>query len=300
MLYSRPNDPVRPRVRLRGLAHIRPRWAALLLVALAHAPAAAAGEVRPPVEVPYRLTDTLHVLVRAKINGRGPFNFILDTGAPAVFVAEEIGKELGLKSDARGWAVLDSFEVEGGAVLRNQRVRVDTPFQLQGMNGLGLPGAKLHGMIGYSVLARYRVELDFTRDKMIWTPLDYQPSAPQGLDGRGGAAGGLDALGAALQVVGTLLGKQPDRVLALRGMLGIEVADADGSVRVQSVLPGSAASTAGLRPGDRLTRFQGNPVRTTSDLLRAAARLGAGKVARVEVSRGLETHKYAVTLAEGF
>jgi hypothetical protein len=33
------------------------------------------------LEIPYKLTDTKHVLVRAKINGKGPFNLILDTGA---------------------------------------------------------------------------------------------------------------------------------------------------------------------------------------------------------------------------
>ena len=30
------------------------------------------------------MTTFQHVLVRAKINGKGPFNFILDTGAPAL------------------------------------------------------------------------------------------------------------------------------------------------------------------------------------------------------------------------
>ena len=43
-------------------------------------------------EVPYRLTIPKHILVRAKINGKGPFNFILDTGAPTTTLHE--GKEL--------------------------------------------------------------------------------------------------------------------------------------------------------------------------------------------------------------
>jgi serine protease Do len=38
-------------------------------------------------EVPFRLTPTKHILVRAKINGKGPYNFVLDTGAPDLFVA---------------------------------------------------------------------------------------------------------------------------------------------------------------------------------------------------------------------
>ncbi len=32
------------------------------------------------VEVPYTMTKFQHVVVRAKINGKGPYNFILDTG----------------------------------------------------------------------------------------------------------------------------------------------------------------------------------------------------------------------------
>ena len=35
---------------------------------------------------------------------------------------------------------------------------------------MGFAGAELHGIIGYNVLARYRMEIDFTRDKMTWTP----------------------------------------------------------------------------------------------------------------------------------
>ena len=67
-----------------------------------------------PVEVPYRLTDTKHVLVRAKLNGKGPFNFILDTGAPAVFIPKKVAKKIGLEVDEKGWGDFDSFELEGG------------------------------------------------------------------------------------------------------------------------------------------------------------------------------------------
>src|SRR6516164_10832099 len=68
-------------------------------------------------QVPYRLTATQHVLVRAKINAKGPFNFIVDTGAPALFVSTAVGKKLGLTADKNGWATLDRFAFEGGAVV---------------------------------------------------------------------------------------------------------------------------------------------------------------------------------------
>src|SRR5947209_18244540 len=52
-------------------------------------------------QVPYKLTEVKHVLIRAKINGKGPFNFILDTGAPALFVSTALAKKLRVEPDAK-------------------------------------------------------------------------------------------------------------------------------------------------------------------------------------------------------
>ena len=54
------------------------------------------------VLVPYRLTVPKHVLIRAKINGKGPFNFILDTGAPAVFITTKLAEKVGVKARRQG------------------------------------------------------------------------------------------------------------------------------------------------------------------------------------------------------
>src|SRR5262249_9297669 len=119
----------------------------LLLAFLRLASPLPADEDRKPeakiYQVPYRLTATEHVLVRAKINGKGPFTFIVDTGAPALFVSTAVGKKLGLTADKKGWATLDRFAFEGGAVVTKAKARIDDPFQLEGMNGLGLAGAHL-------------------------------------------------------------------------------------------------------------------------------------------------------------
>ena len=52
-------------------------------------------------EIPYRLTDTKHVLVRVKLNNKGPFNLILDTGAPAVFITKAVAKKAGVKQEEK-------------------------------------------------------------------------------------------------------------------------------------------------------------------------------------------------------
>ncbi|MGZ3392414.1 MAG: aspartyl protease family protein, partial [Isosphaeraceae bacterium] len=67
-------------------------------------------------QVPYRLTDTNHFLVRVRINSKGPFNFLVDSGAPALFIATETAKKVGLKAARdRFWTPVDRFDIEGGA-----------------------------------------------------------------------------------------------------------------------------------------------------------------------------------------
>jgi hypothetical protein len=273
-------------------------WSLLLLLPMSSRAEDIQRKGGPTHEVPYRLTDTQHVLVRAKINGKGPFNFILDTGAPALFVATSVGKQLGIEADESGWATFKTFEIEGGVVLRNAKGRIETPFQLEGMNGLGLAGAPLHGMIGYNVLAQFRLGFDFTKDKMTWTELDFQPGIPLGIRAQGGA-GGLDALGTIMKFLGGLIGKKPEPEWAFRGFLGIELADREGGVEVTAVLADSPAAKAGLRLGDRIRSFQGKEVRTCADVTRLASALTSGKPARFKAIRGAETKEFNVKLGEG-
>ncbi len=250
-------------------------------------------------QVPYRLTKPKHILVRAKINGKGPYNFIVDTGAPALFVATAVADKLGVKADRNGWGTFDRFEIEGGVVLTKLKGRVETPFQVEGMNGLGLAGVELHGMIGYNVLARYRMEIDFTRDKMVWTPLDYKPKAPASMGGRGGNAGGLDILGTLMKSLGALLGTKPTPPVRLRGFLGVELKEGDEYPIVQSVLAEGPAGKAGLKPGDEITRVKGRGVYNTDDVQRRVGEANRGDNIKLTVKRGKEMKDITVKIGEG-
>ena len=143
-----------------------------------------------PGRVPYRLTDTNHTLVRVKINGKGPFNFIVDTGCPVLLIAEDVGKKIGLE---KGFVTLDTLEMEGGLQLNGIKARVETPFQITGMNGLGLAGVELHGLMGFTVLAKYKIDYDYSKKQMAWTPLDFTPPPPQPLKGKV-QTGGVDLM----------------------------------------------------------------------------------------------------------
>jgi hypothetical protein len=251
-------------------------------------------------QVPYRLTDTKHLLIRAKIDGKGPYNFILDTGAPALFVGTAVCKKLGIEADKQGWGTFNRFEIEGGAVLEKFPGRVEDPFQLEGMNGLGLAGVTLHGIIGYTVLARYRIELDLTKDKMVWTRLNFDPPAPVGLAGKGGGApGGLDAIGGIMKMMGALLGmsKPPDP--KPRGFLGLELKDMAGTLLIEGLVQKGPAAEAGLKAGDRVTHLAGKEVNSQADFQKLTAKLVAGQELEIKVQRSGTQHTIRVTAGQG-
>src|SRR5262249_2204307 len=162
---------------------------------------------------------------------------------------------------------------EGGLPVAKAKCRVEDLFQLEGMNGLGLAGAELHGVIGYTVLARYRIEIDFIKDKMTWTELDFDPPAPKGLDGGKAGLPELDAVGSIMKGVGGVLGRKAKPEVVARGFLGLELAESDGKVTVKKVLEKAPADKAGVKAGDRITRFDGKKVEGGEGLLKIAAEL---------------------------
>ena len=281
-------------------------WSGAALAALCLVPWARADEPAKPeaksFEVPYRLTAVKHIVVRAKLNGKGPFNFILDTGAPALFITPEAAKKAGVEPDPKGWGTFDKFEIEGGVVLPKARGRIEKPFQLEGMNGLGLGGVELHGMIGYNILARFRMQIDFTKDKMVWTPLDWEPKAPMGLGGNANsAAGGLEVMGTIMKFLGALSGAKTEPDYALRGFLGVELIDKEDAEypEIKAVLADGPAANAGLKPGDKVTHFQGRGVSNVEDVERFAHKLKADDSVKLTVLRGKESMEISFKSGEG-
>jgi hypothetical protein len=270
---------------------------ALVLVGATSAPAHA-DDAKAPFAVPYRLTPTHHVLVRVKLNGKGPFNFILDTGAPALFVAKKPAEKAGAVADARGWSRFDRLEVEGGVVFEPALGLVQDLFQLEGMNGMGLAGVELHGVIGYNLLARYRIEFDFTRDKLQWTKLEFEPQALARMGGRG-APGGLDAIGGIMKFLGGFLGLKANFAVEPRGFLGAEFGSEDEKLIARRVVTGGPADKAGLKVGDRLMKFAGDDVSSIEDISKRLGTMPARALLKLTVLRGGNEIPLAIELGRG-
>jgi hypothetical protein len=248
--------------------------------------------------VPYRLTDSQHVLVRAKINGRGPFNLILDTGAPAVFITRAVAEKAGVSTDAHGWATFERFEIEGGVILPKVKSRVEDLVQLQGMNTLGLAGVELHGVIGYNVLACFRITYDFTADKLTFDYLpDFHPPDPERLRAEGGNE--LQMLGPFLKLLAALTGLRANFAVVPRGFVGIEVAAEQDQVVVRRVYPNSPAAQAGLQAGDIITAVRAYSVDGPQDLQRALRRASVGSRHTFTINRQGKTLEVTIELGRG-
>jgi serine protease Do len=84
--------------------------------------------------------------------------------------------------------------------------------------------------------------------------------------------------------------------------LGVGLEDVEGAVRgarVLSVEPESAAEEAGVEDGDVITGFDGESVRSASQLARLVRETPAGRAVPIEVKRDGSAKTLTATLAEG-
>jgi predicted aspartyl protease len=139
-----------------------------------------AGQSAAVTEVAMRLANPSKplILVDVYANGRGPFQFAIDTGTSTTAITPELAKQLGLASSPIGPAttggahvnvtagVLQSFQV-GGARIDNLAVVV-ADFFIMLSNAVG---AKLDGIVGYNFLRNYKVALDYPNETLsLFTP----------------------------------------------------------------------------------------------------------------------------------
>jgi len=121
-------------------------------------------------EVPMRLASPAKplILVDVRANGRGQFQFAIDTGTSTTAITPELAKQLGIKSSPVGPATtggahvdviagkLRSFQI-GDAKIDNMAVVVADFFAMLS-NAIG---AKLDGIVGYNFLRNYKVVIDY-------------------------------------------------------------------------------------------------------------------------------------------
>jgi hypothetical protein len=253
-------------------------------------------------QVPYRLSDVKHVVVRVKLNGKGPFNFIVDTGAPAVYVGTQVAQQVGLHVKKVGsWETFDTLEVEGGLKLSKFKARVEDPFQLIGMNKINAPGFPYHGILGYTLLAQYKIEYDFTKTHLTWTKLAWTPPAPVGLGNLSeSASGNMKAMVGMSLLATSFLPKKADATYVYRGLIGFEFVEKDAELAITNVLQDTPAAQAGLQAGDVLLEFRDQPVKTAVELEKLAMTMRSDQEVDLVIQRGESKKTIRLITGRGF
>jgi predicted aspartyl protease len=129
-------------------------------------------------ETPFRLAGPggAMLLVTVFINGSGPYDLVLDTGATLTCVDQRVAAELNLPRAAAGVGYgagvggsgsvglvrLDSLRLGHARAERMTACVLDLQ-HLQQLHGIGSAGSTVHGLLGLNFLKNFRMTLDFDR-----------------------------------------------------------------------------------------------------------------------------------------
>jgi hypothetical protein len=235
-----------------------------------------------PITVPFEILRSKHIAVQVKINGKGPYRLIFDTGAPFILINHKTAKASGMTKDtpnpllnlfnSGGPAKIMRFEVGDVKVQNTQAAVMDHPTVEVISKALG----PIEGLVGFPFFARYRMTIDYQAKTMMLAPSGYHVNDAD-----------FDP---------TLLGQKmlegrpnEKRVLAPAGQWGFvphkeKGDDADGVV-IQAVYAESAAAAAGLQVGDRLLALDGRWTDSVLDAFEAARHTKPGKWVRLRILR---------------
>jgi predicted aspartyl protease len=126
--------------------------------------------------VPFRLArpDKPLILLETKVNGKGPYRFVLDTGAGMTMISPELAKKVEVRRDEAQKAVGagGSVQVHFGTAksLAIGETRVEG-LKVGIMDLTGISKAietDIDGLVGYNFLYRFRVSIDYPRETVAF------------------------------------------------------------------------------------------------------------------------------------
>ncbi len=249
-----------------------------------------------PIVVPFELLESRHMAVQVKVNGKGPYRLVFDTGAPMNLVTNKLAKDSGLldaKSKkgggffgSRGGVTIKTLEI-GDAKIENVPTQVmDHPTVAAIAEVVG----PLEGIIGFPFFSRYKMTVDYQKKELTLIPNGYEPGDY------------MEELTAKLMTMQGKKGSEP-KIVAAAGVWGLVVtkdaADEEAGVVIEKIHAGGAAATAGLKPGDRLLTIDGRWTDTVGDTFVAASLVKPGREVSVVIIRDGKEMKLKVKPAKG-
>ncbi len=258
-----------------------------------------------PVEkelvVPIELLPSRHFVVLVKLNDKGPYRLILDTGAPLTIINSRIAKDAGLtKKSGGGGGLLGMLggglnqiqvaKMQVGDVIADKSgaVVMDHPTVTAISEAFEKESGPIDGIIGFPFFARFAMTVDYQKKEVTFKPNGYKPG---------------DYMQDLMNSMSKLEEKNKPRIIAPAGLWGFTVDketmdDAEG-VTVKTVYAESAAAKGGLKSGDRLLTIDGRWTDTIGDTTLAASLVKPGTAVKVVVKRDGKEVKLTITPTTG-
>jgi hypothetical protein len=248
-----------------------------------------------PITVPFELLKSRHMALQVKINGKGPYRLIFDTGAPTNLINTKLAKEAGVvkKEDKGGFGlfgmaggkIIDTLEIGDVKLEKVQVMVMDHPTVAAISNALG----PIDGIVGFPFFARFKTTIDYQKKELTFEPNGYEPG---------------DAIQALMdKMMSAQKGKQEPAIVAPAALWGFgidkEDSDDEPGVMVKDVLIGSPSAIGGLKAGDRLLTIDGRWTDTIGDTFTAVSLVRPGRAVIVMVKRNGKEVKLTVKPVKG-
>jgi hypothetical protein len=259
------------------------------------------GDAAPPQEgkpasVPFEMLASNHMIIRAKINGKGPFRLLFDVGSPITLLATKAAETSGVIKPGRskfflfaqpGNEAMETLELGGVKAKDIPVIIMDHP-ALKALGGFF--GRPLDGIVGFTFFARYKTTIDYQAKIMTFEPVDFAmrdliKDLPE-------------------RLAGPKIAKEI--VLAPAGLWGLTLKKSEeknpavSGVAILSITPDSPAATAGLKPGDILTTLDGRWTTSIADAFAAVSGAAPGRPTEVVIVRDGKELTLSVTPGVGF
>ncbi len=252
------------------------------------------------VVVPIELLPSRHFVVMVKLNDKGPYRLILDTGAPLTIINSRIAKDAGLTKKANSGGLLGMLggglnqiqvaKMQVGDVVADKSAAVvmDHPTVSAISEAFEKDSGPIDGIIGFPFFARFAMTVDYQKKELTFKPNGYKPG---------------DYMQDLMNSMAKLEEKNKPRVVAPTGLWGFtldrEKSDEAEGVTVKSVYVDSPAAKGGLKEGDRLLTLDGRWTDSVGDTTMAASLVKPGQAVVVLVKREGKELKLTISPARG-
>src|SRR5262245_60322465 len=132
--------------------------------------------------VPFELIKTQHMVVSVKVNGKGPYRLVFDTGAPDSLLSTKVAKEAELFGKDHKRPFFAPFGSMGQA--KDIEIRLGdvkatkitaTVLDHPTVDAIAKFVGPIEGILGFTFYARYKMSINYEKSELTFEENTYEP-----------------------------------------------------------------------------------------------------------------------------